>query len=230
MNIALILAGGVGSRMGTKIPKQYIEVKGKPIISYCLDKFTNHSKIDKIHIVADVMWQEYIMRFIDSNKFSGFSSPGSNRQLSIYNGLIDVGKYATAEDIILIHDAARPNVSAEMITTCLEKIESNVCSGVIPVFKMKDTVYYSEDGNSITSLISRDKLLFGQAPEAFRLGDYTLANQRLLPDEILKINGSTEPAVLASMNVEVIAGDENNFKITTNTDFEKFIRIVEKGN
>ncbi len=133
-------------------------------------------------------------------------------------------KYADESDKVIIHDAARPCVSDELIDGCITKLDEY--EGVIPVLPIKDTVYLSEDGKSIASLIPREKLIAGQAPEAFRLGVYLKANERVLPDEIFKINGSTEPAVMASMKVGTIPGDENNFKITTKNDLERFIKIA----
>lgn len=89
----------------------------------------------------------------------------------------------------------------------------------------------SEDGKRVFSLMDRSKIFSGQAPESFVLGKYLEANRRLLPDRILKINGSTEPAVMAGMDIAMIAGDENNFKITTQADLNRFCGIVkERGN
>lgn len=226
MVTALILAGGTGTRLGTDIPKQYIEVNGKPIISYCIDVFVHHHDIDNIQIVADKSWHEYISQYISTGKFKGFSAPGENRQLSIYNGLCDIQKYSSDTDIVIIHDAARPNVSAEMITECISAAQMH--DGAIPVLPMKDTVYLSENGSTISSLIPREKLFAGQAPEAFKLGKYIAANERLLPDDIKKINGSTEPAIMYNMDIAMIKGDENNFKITTPADLERFKEMVIK--
>ncbi len=91
---------------------------------------------------------------------------------------------------------------------------------------MKDTVYTSTNGKTITSLLDRSQIFAGQAPELFRLGIYLEANRRLLPDQILRINGSTEPAVLAGMDIAMIPGDEGNFKITTKTDLERFLEKI----
>lgn len=226
MVTALILAGGTGTRLGSDIPKQYIEVNDKPIISYCIDVFVHHYDIDNIQIVADKSWHEYILQYISSEKFKGFSAPGENRQLSIYNGISDIQEYSADTDIVIIHDAARPNVSAEMITECILAAQKH--DGAIPVLPMKDTVYLSESGSSISSLIPREKLYAGQAPEAFKLGKYIDANERLLPDDIMKINGSTEPAIMFNMNIAMIKGDENNFKITTPADLERFKEMVIK--
>ncbi len=220
MNSVIILAGGTGTRLGADIPKQYIEVAGKPIIAYCLETFFSHKMIDAVQIVADEMWHKYISKHISSNKFKEFSAPGATRQLSIYNGLCDVKKYSSDDDCVIIHDAARPLVPAEMITNCIKALEQH--DGALPVLPMKDTVYFSEDGKCISQLVERSKIFAGQAPEAFKLGKYLAANEALMPEKILAINGSTEPAIMAGMDVAMIDGDEKNFKITTKGDLEKF--------
>lgn len=229
MNIALLLSGGTGQRLGADVPKQYIEAGGKPVISYCIESLSVHEGIDGIQIVADEQWHEAIRGWLEEadvkRKFRGFSLPGKNRQLSIFNGLCSIRTYAEDDDIVLIHDAARPLLSQQMITECLEAIEGH--DGVIPVLPMKDTVYESTDGKTISRLLERSRIYAGQAPELFRLGCYYEANRQLLPERILKINGSTEPAVMAGMKMAMIAGDENNFKITTKADLERFQDIVK---
>lgn len=230
MNIALILSGGIGSRMETDIPKQYIEVAGKPIVSYCIKTMSECDKIDAIQIVADEKWQSKFEKWLQTSdvkhKFRGFSTPGDSRQLSIYNGLNDVIKYAQEDDVVVIHDAARPLLSKRMIEDCFSAL--TVYDGVIPVLRMKDTVYMSEDGKRISSLLNRSKIFAGQAPECFLLGKYLKANERLMPEQIKMISGSTEPAIMARLNVVMIHGDENNFKITTKADLERFRHIVEE--
>jgi len=230
MNYALILSGGTGLRLGAEIPKQYIEVNGKPIIAFCLEELSKHTMIDGIWIVADASWQEQLVAWIreyDVNgKFLGFSTPGANRQLSIWNGLIDLRSKVKAEDCVFIHDAARPLLTEDMISSCLDAVEGH--DGVLPVLPMKDTVYMSADGKSVSSLLNRSRIFAGQAPEVFRFQKYYEANERLLPDKILQINGSTEPAIMAGMDSAMIPGDEGNFKITTKTDLEHFCEIIEK--
>lgn len=228
MNIALVLSGGTGTRLGADMPKQYIEVCGKPILIYCLETLFNSSVIDGIHIVAVKEWQDKILFWLEAygleDKFRGFSLPGENRQLSIYNGLKDIKEYADPKDLVLVHDGARPLLSSALIAECFEAIEDY--DGVLPVLPMKDTVYLSKDGKQITALLKRSEVFAGQAPELFRLGAYYRANEGLLPDKILQINGSTEPAVLGDLKVAVIPGDEANFKITTPADLERFTNIV----
>lgn len=232
MNIALILSGGTGTRLGGDILKQYIEAGGHLIISYCIACLSMHEGIDKIQIVADPVWRERILGCLDGEeageafkgKFSGFSAPGQTRQLSILSGLKDIIEYAGEEDCVLIHDAARPLLTKKLVSECLDGMKGH--DGVLPVLPMKDTVYVSKGGGRISSLIDRKELFAGQAPELFRLGPYLEANRRLLPEKILEINGSTEPAILAGMDIVMIPGDENNFKITTRADLERFRGIV----
>ena len=230
MNIALILSGGTGSRLGANIPKQYVEVDKRPILSYSLECLSCHKDIDVIWIVAEPDWQERILgwlpRYDSGRKFRGFSLPGTNRQLSIYHGLEDMKEFAGTQDSVLIHDAARPLLSARLITDSLGAIQGH--AGVLPVLPMKDTVYESEDGKSITSLLDRKRIFAGQAPEVFRFGKYFDANKRLMPEAILHINGSTEPAVMAGMDMVMIPGEECNYKITTWTDLERFREEMEK--
>lgn len=228
MQIALLLSGGIGTRLHSDIPKQYIKVGGRPIISYALRTLSGHSGIDGIQIVADPSWQgqieEWLRREDSGKKFRGFSKPGRNRQLSILHGLEDIQKYADDSDYVLIHDAARPLLSKQLLSDCLKAALGH--DGAIPVLPMKDTVYLSADKQTISSLLDRSQVFAGQAPEVFRLGMYYEANQRLLPDHILKINGSTEPAVLAGMDIALLAGDEGNFKITTQADLDRFRKLL----
>ena len=189
MNIALILSGGTGARLGAEVPKQYLEEGGRPILSYCVETLSLHAGIDAIQIVAEPCWRPQISRWLEKadrgRKFKGFSQAGRNRQLSILHGLEDIAEYATDTDYVLIHDAARPLLSAELISDCLEAVRGH--DGVLPVLPMKDTVYCSEDGRSITSLLDRSTVFAGQAPEVFLLGRYLQASRRLLPDAILRL-------------------------------------------
>ncbi len=230
MNIAIVLAGGIGTRLGGDIPKQYIEVAGKPIISYCLDKFEKHILIDNIVIVAAEMWQDYILSWIvkdNLNKFSGFAPAGNSRQHSIVNGMLKAKSIgATASDNIIIHDAARPNISETIISKCIESLSDY--DGTMPVLPVKDTIYLSENGESITSLLNRDQLYAGQAPESFKYGKYFEIHDGLTEDDLLKVRGSSEIAYRHGLKIRMIPGDEHNYKITTKEDLNKFIREMEK--
>ena len=237
MNAALILSGGTGTRMGLDTPKQYIEVCGEPVIAYCMRSLFGHSGIGAVWIVAEAEWQEYILKCLEEifrrggeekrRKWRGFAGPGATRQLSVWNGLEAMQGCVQPGDCVLIHDAARPLLGAEQISACLEAVREH--DGALPVLPMKDTVYLSPDGRRVGGLLDRSEIYAGQAPEAFVFGKYREANRRLLPERILEINGSAEPAVLAGMDVAMIDGDERNFKITTRADLERFGRIVRES-
>ena len=231
MNIALLLSGGTGIRLGSSIPKQYLEVNGRPVISYCLERLCGSAHIDMIQIVAADTWQEEIGRQLKRydlrGKFHGFSKPGENRQLSIFHALEDIGESAEDTDYVLIHDAARPLLSACQIEVSIAAAREH--DGAMPVLAMKDTVYESSDGKTVTKLLDRKSIFAGQAPEVFVYGKYREANKRLFPQKILAINGSTEPAILAGMDIAMIPGDEGNFKITTEADLERFREIAEEN-
>lgn len=231
MNVALILSGGIGTRLGADEPKQYIQVGDRPVFAYCLQQIMACESIHAVQIVADSQWQDLIRKWVQNvdhrGIFKGFSEPGETRQLSIFNGLEDISQYAEESSHILIHDAARPLLTEDLIRRCLDAM--NGYDGVIPVLPMKDTVYRSVDGKQISSLLKREEIFAGQAPEVFVLGKYLEANRRLLPDEILRVNGSTEAAIMSGMKMAMIPGEEANFKITTKEDLIAFENIVKKN-
>ena len=230
MNIAIILAGGVGSRMKTiDRPKQYIEVKGRPIINYCLRTFEKKKEIDEIYIVADHSWQDYITEWLKKDnitKFKGFASAGQSRQHSIYNGLLACEKNAGADDIVIIHDAARPFVSEEIIDGCIQGAME--LDGAMPVITVKDTVYRSKDGKSIASLLERSELFAGQAPESFRYGMYKKIHDEATEEELMNTRGSSEIAYKHGMEIRLFEGAEKNFKITTMEDLTNFEAELDK--
>lgn len=228
MNTAIILSGGVGSRMGLDIPKQYIEVDGNPIFTYCLKTFLSCDFIDMIVIGVATEWLGFVKNAISKLTPSVpiyYSIPGDTRQLSIYNALVTAKNHGvSSNDIVIIHDAARPLVSESLIRRCI-----NSCGdvdGILPVVPVKDTIYFSQNGKDIDALIDRSSLWAGQAPEAFVFGKYMKAHEEVSREELLKINGSTEIAIKAGMVCKMIEGDPLNFKITTLDDLSNFKSIL----
>ena len=224
MNIAIILSGGAGTRLGYAIPKQYIEVGEKAIIQYCLNTFQNNLVVDGIIIVAAQEWQDTIYKWIEEDKISkffAFADAGSSRQHSIFNALNIINNLKEKSDIkIIIHDAARPNLSNKLICQCFEEL--NNADGVMPVLSVKDTIYFSEDGKSIAALMNRDKLFAGQAPESFCFEKYYRLHMGLTELELANIRGSSEIAYKNELKIKLIPGDECNYKITTEEDLAKF--------
>ena len=226
MNIALVLSGGTGTRLGADIPKQYIEVEGLPVIGYSLKTMQENPGVDAICIVAAREWEEYLLSVIQKegiSKFSGFAPAGISRQHSILNGLLYMeNSGAGAGDNVLIHDSARPNLTSALIDECFKAMDG--CEGVLPVIPVKDTVYRSVDGSAITSLLNRDELFAGQSPEVFDLKRYLDIIRDLSDDELSAVRGTSEIAYRKGFKIRLIPGDESNYKITTAPDLEKFIK------
>ncbi len=228
MNTAIILAGGVGSRMGVDRPKQYLVVDEKPIIVYCLEIFENHSDIDKIVIVVSDEWKDYVMENVEKyniSKVCGYAPAGRTRQHSIYNGLKCTEANAEDTDVVIVHDAARPLVSDKIIKDCI--IGAIEDDGAMPVISVKDTIYQSKDGKSIDHLLKRSELFAGQAPESFDFRKYLDIHNSVSDDEIAATAGSSEIAYRHGMKVRLVEGSERNFKITTIEDLETFETIVK---
>ena len=231
MNIAIILSGGVGSRMGLNLPKQYVLVNDQPVINYCLKTFLDNEMTNAIVIGVADEWKDFVMEYVaklNPLKPIYYAQPGETRQYSIYNALKVVRKSVFAdEDIVLIHDAARPLVSNDLINRCYNGCKE--ADGIMPVNPVKDTTYLSEDGKHIQSLLNRSHLWGGQAPEAFRFGKYINVHDEMPREELLKINGSTEIAFKAGLDCKMVEGDPMNFKITTPEDLSSFEAIIKKA-
>ena len=173
-NTALVLAGGVGSRMNMgSFPKQYLMVDDRPVLDYCLCTFQNAKIVDAIVIVADPSWRDFIEQWLKKSgitKFVAFADPGETRQMSIFNGLEVIEQQVADSENVIIHDSARPLISQTLIENCFLGLQD--ADGVMPVLPVKDTCYQSLDGKSISGFLPRSQLFAGQAPEAFRLQPY----------------------------------------------------------
>lgn len=230
MNTAIILAGGVGSRMGLDCPKQFLMVQDKPVISYCFDIFQNHGEIDNIVVVVSEQWQPFVEEHAAKygvDKIRGYAPAGETRQHSIYNGLKCIAKNCPGTDIVIIHDAARPLVSDEIISECLKGAEEY--DGAMPVISVKDTVYQSADGKTIGCLLKRSELFAGQAPESFKFEKYYRIHNEVTDEEIGSTAGSSEIAYRHGMEIRMVKGSERNLKITTIEDLETFETILKGG-
>lgn len=244
MNAAILLSGGIGSRLRSDVPKQYIRINGRMLITYVLKTLTEACELDKLVIVAEQEWRELIMEDakkhqISTKKILGFAAPGMNRQASVLNGMGELLRHIAPgerdggeklgsiadEDAVFIHDAARPLLSHKLVRDCFAALPGH--DGVMPVLPMKDTVYVSQDKKTVSELLDRSRVFAGQAPEVFRFKKYYRANMALTMEQIGDINGSTEPAILAGMDIVMIPGDEKNFKLTTVEDLERFRNLQD---
>ena len=228
MNTAIIISGGVGSRMGVDRPKQFLMVPDKPIISYCLDIFQNHDEIDSVVVVVSEQWQDFVEEYAAKygvTKIKGYAPAGKSRQHSIYNGLKCIDKNVPDTDIVIVHDAARPLVSDQIISDCIKGATDY--DGAMPVISVKDTVYQSKDGEEIGCLLKRSELFAGQAPESFKFRKYFDIHNQVTDEEIGATAGSSEIAYRHGMEIRMVKGSERNLKITTIEDLETFETILK---
>lgn len=229
-NIAVILSGGTGTRIGGNVPKQYIEVNGKAIIMYCLETIAKITEIEEMVICLSDEWRPFVQDELQKagvTKQVVYSQPGEIRQLTIYNALKVLREQGVDDDaIVVIHDAARPLVSEALLRRCIDGCKD--ADGVLPVLPVKDTLYMSKDGNSISALLKRSEIVAGQAPEAFRFGRYLAVHDQMKYEDILKISGSTEIAYKAGLDIKLVPGEELNFKITTTEDLENLKHVLER--
>lgn len=230
MNFAVILSGGIGTRMHMgDFPKQYYKVRDRMILEYTLDPFEREAHVDEIVIVMAEPWQEKLAEYLRGKykKIAGFASPGAVRQESILSGLeFCMARSGSDRDKVIIHDGVRPLVTEALISECFEAIgEYEACLPVIPA---TDTIYYSEDGKSLDKLLDRSTLYMGQSPETFWLHRYYHAHDGKSHEFMVRMRGTTEIAYAAGMKVCMIPGEPMNFKITHPADLDRFRLIAEK--
>lgn len=218
MNTAAILAGGTGSRMNSSVPKQFLEVNGKTIIEYTIDKFENHPEIDAVYLVCVQDYTEKLAEIVKKagyTKVKGILPGGANRRessrIAVEAALKDFGP----DDIILIHDAARPNVSAETISDNIRQTSNIGASNT--VIPSQDTILVSEDGKMISGYTDRSKMYLVQTPQTFRLGLIKEGHDKFempeVTDDCALVTRLGHPVALA-------LGDKNNVKITTPEDLK----------
>ena len=227
----IILAGGTGTRAHNDRPKQYIEVNGKPVIGYVLDTFEQNELVTDIIIVCANQWQDYMNEWMASHpitKFAGYAEGGDSRQASILSGLhLAKEKGIGDEDVVVIHDSARPNLSQNVLSAVLNK--AKLYDGCMATITVKDGCYYSEDGEHVARPVDRDKLHAGQTPEAFKFGKYYHAHDGISNQELSTFRGTSEIGLKHGMDIHIVPGEEINYKLTTMEDIEKF-RFEQEGN
>ena len=153
-NIALLIAGGSGNRMHQDIPKQFITVHERPVIVYTMEAFQNHPEIDAIAVVCIEGWEQVLLAYakqFNITKLQYVVKGGKNGQDSIRNGVYELEKHFDKDDIVLIHDAIRPMVSAEVISDCIAKTRKY--GDAITVIPCAEAMMQTEDGASCTLMI-----------------------------------------------------------------------------
>ena len=167
MVYVVVIAGGVGNRLGAGIPKQFVEVLGKPVIAYTMEHFQNHSEIDAIELVCVDGYQEHlkdITKKYGINKLLKIVKGGSEYERSIMNGIAGLEGIAKPDDVVMIHWSASPFLTEEMITdnirVCKERGNAITAS-------YSYLLYGSNDGDCAKKAINRDSFMTLSAPQSF---------------------------------------------------------------
>lgn len=226
-NIALLIAGGSGNRMKQDIPKQFLTVNERPVIVYTLEAFEKHPEIDEIAVVCLASWENVLWAYakqFNINKLRQVIKGGKNGQDSIRNGVFELEKHHDKDDIVLIHDAIRPMISADIISDNIR-----VCreyGNAITVIPCAEAMLRTEDGMESSALYPRDNLKRTQTPQAFRLGEICNLHRRALEAGITNSVASCTLKVEMGEKVYFSRGSEKNIKLTTVEDIDIFKALL----
>lgn len=232
MNIAIIIAGGVGARTGQHIPKQFINVYDKPIIVYTLEKFQVHKEIDAIEVVCLKGWEEVLQTYARQYgiaKLKWIVPGGGSSQESIYKGLVNLENRCRDDDIVIIHDGIRPMVEEKVISSCISSCRKY--GNGITALPIYEQIFKVLDEKSTDSYIPRETLRILQTPQAYHYRK--LLN--VYEEGYKKKNGMQASAYANTLMTDLgyilyfSAGSTKNIKITTKDDIEIFKAMLKKA-
>ena len=218
MNIGVIFAGGVGSRMHSKDrPKQFLDIYNKPIIVHTIEHFQNSEDIDSIVVVCIEGWIDYMNQLVYQyrlNKVKKIVPGGKTGQLSIYNGLIAAQEIARDEEnIVLIHDGVRPLINEELIKRNIQDVKdygSSITSGIV-----KETIVEIYDNNDIKLVPDRAHSRVAKAPQCFWLKDILSAHKKAMNEQSFNFIDSCSMMKYYGYKLHMTDGPYENIKITT---------------
>lgn len=226
MNYVIIIAGGVGSRLGAPVPKQFVEVLGKPVIAYTMEHFQKHPEIDAIELVCVDGYQEHLKGIAEKygiTKVLKIVKGGSEYERSIMNGVAGLEGIAKPDDLVIIHWAASPFLSEEIITdnirVCKEKGNAITAS-------YSYLLYGSNDGDCSKKAINRESFMTLAAPQSFRyevIKDlYKQVEEKNLFE---KVEERHTTVFMAELGIPLYfsKGSHTNIKITTKEDIDLFL-------
>lgn len=226
-NIGLIIAGGSGNRMHQDIPKQFITVNEKPVIVYTLEAFERHPEIDAIAVVCIEGWEQVLRAYsrqFNISKLQYIIPGGKNGQDSIRNGVMELEKHFSGNDLVLIHDAIRPMVSAEIISDNIRVAREY--GNAITVIPCAEAMLQTEDGVISAGSYPRDRLKRTQTPQAFRLQEICELHRRALKAGIVNSVASCTLMIEMGNQVYFSTGSEKNIKLTTVEDIDIFKALL----
>lgn len=221
MNIAVIFAGGVGSRMGNNIiPKQFLKVHSKPIIIYTLERFAIHDEIDAIVVACKTEYIDKLNALIkkwDIKKIATVVPGGETGQKSIFNALKKAEELYPSDSIVLVHDGVRPFVNSKLISECIQTTKQR--GSAITVCPAIETISTIVDGNKVDKILDRSSCYVAKAPQAFFLTDLLQAHRWAISLGLTNLTDSATLMKAYGKPLYTVIGDRSNIKITTPTDF-----------
>ena len=229
MNIALVIAGGSGHRMGQDIPKQFINVFDKPVIIYTMEAFQKHPEIDAIEIVCLDGWHDVLRAYAKQfgiAKLENIVSGGKNGQDSIRNGVNDIAsRHHDDDDIVLVHDAIRPMLSKEIISDNIRVCRTY--GNAITVVPCTAAMLKTFDSVTTTEQVPRDNLKITQTPQSFFINDIVEAHKEALNRGITNSVASCTMYIELGRKLYMSVGSEKNLKLTTTEDIEIFKALLK---
>ena len=223
MNIALIMAGGVGQRTNQDIPKQFLNVHDKPIIVYTLEAFQQHPDIDAIIVACLEGWHEILWAYakqFNIDKLKWVVPGGENGQSSARNAIYSLKSVCKGDDIIIIHDSIRPMVSADIISDCIVKCRT-YGSG-LAAMRCQETIIRSKDGVKGNESINRWEIMRVQTPQAYRYDKVLWAHKEAVSKGINDAVYTNTIMIDLGETLYFSLGSDKNLKITTLEDVDMF--------
>ena len=230
MNVAVIFAGGTGKRMNTRaMPKQFLEVHGKPVLVYTLERFEKHPQIDAIVLVSIVSWIDHakkLLRDYHIQKVVDIVPGGETGQASIFAGLSRARQYSKSDkDVVLVHDGVRPLIDGETITACLDAVELH--GNAVTTTPAIETIFVQEETGEVGQIFNRSQCAMARAPQCFYLSDLYEAHLRAQADGRYDFIDSAMMMQNYGAELHTVTGPVENIKITTPTDFYLFRALLD---
>ena len=232
MVVAIIIAGGVGSRTKQQVPKQFINVYDKPIIIYTLEQFQKHSEINKIVVVCLEGWHDVLNAYAKQYEISKLFKivlGGNSGQESIKNGMDCLSDICSKEDIILVHDSIRPMVSMDIISDCILKCQ--LFGNGVSSLPITEQIFWVKDEKSTEEYIPREQVKMIQTPQAYQYGNLKAAYEKAWKEKIGMKDSCYTNTMMADLGEKLYfsKGSSKNIKITTKDDIEIFKAMVKNN-
>lgn len=230
MNVAIIIAGGTGQRMGQDIPKQFISIYDKPVLIYTAESFQNHPKVDAIEIVCidgwcDVVWA-YAKQF-NITKLKWVVKAGDSAQESIRNGVYNLENELSDGDMVIVHDGIRPLVDEDVLTDVIEKCEQY--GNAVTSLPYNEQIFLVDDEISTVKYIPRETLRRVSTPQAYQFGKLSKAYHEAYEKEIGIYGSSYANTMMVELGERLYfaKGSDKNIKLTTKDDLELFKAYIK---